>query len=150
MDGVFYNYLVIGKALKINLEYIKMDDIKDLSSIKILVDAFYGKVRTDDLLGPVFFAVIKEDWQPHLDKMYAFWNAALFGVPGFKGNPFARHAPLPITGGHFARWIKLFEETIDEHFEGPKASETKTKAGLMSIMFQSKLSAMKDSSKVVF
>jgi hemoglobin len=127
-----------------------MEDIKDLSSIKVLVDDFYGKVRADSLLGPVFSAVIKDDWQSHLDKMYAFWNAALFGVPGFKGNPFARHAPLPIAAGHFTRWIHLFEQTIDERFKGPKASETKTKAGLMSMMFQSKLSAMKDSSKVIF
>jgi hemoglobin len=127
-----------------------MEDIKDLSSVKVLVDDFYGKVRADNLLGPVFSAVIKDDWQPHLDKMYAFWNAALFGVPGFKGNPFARHAPLAIAGRHFTRWIQLFEQTIDAHFEGPKASETKTKAGLMSIMFQSKLSVMKDSSKVIF
>ncbi len=129
---------------------MKMEDIRDLSSIIVLVDDFYGKVRADDLLGPVFSAVIKDEWQPHLDKMYAFWNAALFGVPGFKGNPFARHAPLPIAGSHFERWIKLFEQTIDEHFKGPKASEAKTKAGLMSVMFQSKLSTMKDSSRVAF
>ncbi|MDP9079608.1 MAG: group III truncated hemoglobin [Bacteroidota bacterium] len=127
-----------------------MEDVKDLSSIIILVDDFYGKVHSDKLLGPVFSVVIKDDWQSHLDKMYAFWNAALFGGPGFNGNPFTTHATLPIAGSHFQRWIKLFAQTIDEHFEGPKASETKTKAGLMSLMFQSKLSATKDGSKVLF
>ena len=126
-----------------------MDDIQDLSSIKILVDSFYDKVRRDDRLGPVFFAVIKDNWQPHLEKMYAFWNAALFSVPGFKGNPFARHAPLPIEAVHFDRWISLFNQTVDEHFAGPNATEIKTKAGLMSVMFQSKLAAMKDSTKVI-
>ena len=126
-----------------------MEDIKDLSSIKILVDDFYNKVRRDDRLGPVFFAVIKDNWQPHLEKMYAFWNAALFSVPGFKGNPFARHAPLPIEAVHFDRWISLFNQTVDEHFEGINATEIKTKAGLMSVMFQSKLAAMKDGKKVI-
>ena len=127
-----------------------MEDVKDLSSIIVLVDDFYGKVHSDKLLGPIFSAVIKDDWQSHLDKMYAFWNAALFGGPGFKGSPFAMYATLPIALGHFARWIKLFAQSIDEHFEGPKASETKTKAGLMSMMCQCKLSATKDSAKVLF
>src|SRR4051812_42846383 len=125
-----------------------MKEIEGLDDIKLFVDEFYNKVREDDLIGPIFSATIA-DWQPHLDKMYAFWNAALFGVPGFKGNPFARHAPLPIAEGHFTRWLKLFEQTVNEHFEGPKASETKTKAALMAIMFQSKLSAMRDSVKVI-
>lgn len=126
-----------------------MEDIKDLDSIKILVDSFYDKVRRDDRLGPVFFAVIKDNWQPHLEKMYAFWNAALFSVPGFKGNPFARHAPLPIEAVHFDRWISLFNQTVDEHFDGANATEIKTKAGLMSVMFQSKLAAMKNSTRVI-
>ncbi len=126
-----------------------MEDIKDSSSITILVDDFYVKVREDVLLSPVFSAAIKDDWQSHLDKMYAFWNAALFGIPGCKGDPFARHVSLPIARGYFARWVKLFAQTIDEHFEGPKASETKAKAGLMSMMFQSRLSIKRDGATAI-
>jgi hemoglobin len=97
-------------------------------------------------LGPFFAEVIKNDWQPHLDKMYAFWNAALFGVPGFKGNPFARHAPLPIGNAHFDRWLDLFKETVDAHFVGPMADDAKNRAGLMAVMFMSKLANMKGGS----
>lgn len=120
-----------------------MNDIKDLTSIKILVDEFYTRVRLDGLLGPVFGEVIKNDWQPHLDKMYAFWNAALFGVAGFRGNPFAKHAPLPINDEHFNRWLELFTQTVDAHFAGPMADDAKNRAGLMAVMFQSKLANMK-------
>jgi len=120
-----------------------MKDIEDIASIRILVDDFYSRVRQDELLGPVFEAVIHDNWQPHLEKMYAFWNAALFGIPGFKGNPFARHAPLAIAGEHFERWLQLFNQTIDENFEGPMADETKKRAYTMSVMFQSKLDAMR-------
>ncbi|SDG09176.1 group III truncated hemoglobin [Mucilaginibacter sp. P25] len=123
-----------------------MNDIEDLTSIKILVDEFYTRVRLDELLGPIFAEVIKNDWQPHLDKMYAFWNAALFGVPGFKGNPFARHAPLPIGNAHFDRWLDLFKETVDAHFAGPMADDAKNRAGLMAVMFMSKLANMKGGS----
>jgi hemoglobin len=117
-------------------------DIKGLSDIVLFVDTFYSKVQSDDLIGPVFNNVIK-DWQPHLDKMYMFWNAALFGVPGFKGNPFAKHAPLPIEFKHFERWIILFNETIDEHFEGEMATDAKKRAGLMAAMFLNRLENMK-------
>ncbi|MDO3627187.1 group III truncated hemoglobin [Mucilaginibacter sp. BT774] len=123
-------------------------DITGLEDIQLFVDEFYGKVREDDLIGPVFADVIA-DWQPHLEKMYAFWNAVLFGEPGFKGNPFAKHAPLPIAGEHFGRWLELFAETIDEHFIGSIAEQAKQKAGLMAAMFMNKLDRMRNGSSHV-
>ena len=120
-----------------------MKDIENIADIQLFVDEFYDKVRGDELIGPVFAAVISGDWQPHLDRMYAFWNAALFGVPGFKGNPFAKHAPLPIAPEHFDRWLELFSITINDHFKGPMAEETKHRAGLMAAMFVYKLTKVK-------
>lgn len=117
-------------------------DIKSLDDIISFVNKFYEKVQQDDLIGPIFNNVI-EDWSPHLEKMYSFWNAVLFGVPGFTGNPFARHAPLPIKEKHFERWIFLFKETIDALFVGEMAENTKKKAETMAIMFLSKLKAMR-------
>ena len=123
-------------------------DISNFEDIVLFVDGFYSKVNQDELIGPIFHAVIT-DWNPHLAKMYDFWNAVLFGVAGFKGNPFARHAPLPIQKVHFERWLLLFEQTIDEHFLGALANETKKKAGMMAEMFLSKLSYMKGGSDTV-
>lgn len=123
-------------------------DIKGLSDIVLFVDSFYSKVQSDELIGPIFNNVIR-DWQPHLEKMYLFWNAALFGVPGFKGNPFAKHAPLPIEAKHFERWIKLFNETIDTHFEGEMARDAKKRAELMAAMFLSRLENMNGGSDKV-
>jgi len=120
-----------------------MKDIAGLEDIQLFVDEFYNKVRQDDLIGPVFAGVIT-DWQPHLDKMYAFWNAVLFGAAGFKGNPFAKHAPLPIAPEHFGRWLDLFSENIDANVAGPVAIEAKQKAGIMATMFMSKLDRMKN------
>ena len=119
-----------------------MKDIAGLEDIQLFVDEFYNKVREDDLIGPVFAGVIT-DWQPHLDKMYAFWNAVLFGAVGFKGNPFAKHAPLPIAPEHFGRWLELFSETIDANFAGPVTIEAKQKAGIMATMFMSMLDRMR-------
>jgi hemoglobin len=123
-------------------------DITNLEDIILFVDEFYNRVKEDDLIGPVFNSVIK-DWNPHLEKMYKFWNAALFGVPGFKGNPFARHAPLPISGPHFERWMELFTHIIDEHFEGKMADEVKNRAALMATMFLNRLKDMRGSADKV-
>ena len=116
--------------------------LENLEDIKLFVDSFYNKVQADDLIGPVFNTVI-DDWGPHLEKMYAFWNAALFGVPGFKGNPFARHAPLGLERPHFTRWLELFNETIDTYFEGDMAEDTKRRADVMATLFISKIESMR-------
>ena len=123
-------------------------DIKNLDDIIIFVNEFYNKVQQDELIGPIFNGVIT-DWPPHLEKMYKFWNAALFGVPGFKGNPFAKHAPLPIKAEHFDRWLILFNEIIDNSFEGEMATDTKKRAELMAAMFLSRFKGMKKGSDKV-
>ncbi len=128
-----------------------MKDIENIADIQLFVDEFYARVKADDVIGPVFLKVIPGDWQPHLNKMYAFWNAALFGAAGYKGNPFSKHAPLGIEQEHFERWLKLFHETIDKHFEGPMAEEVQKKAEIMAITFLSRLRYMAGNlDKVVF
>lgn len=119
-----------------------MKNIENIDDIKLFVDEFYIKVKADELIGPVFLEKIPGDWQPHLNKMYAFWNAALFGVQGFKGNPSAKHAPLKIEQQHFDRWLQLFHQTIDHHFEGYVAHDAKARANLMAIMFLNRLTQM--------
>lgn len=123
-------------------------EIEDIEDIKVFVDDFYTRVRVDELIGPVFMGKIAA-WQPHLDKMYAFWNAALFGVPGFRGNPFAKHAPLKIDRPHFDRWLELFYATIDERFEGFIADDAKKRAELMANMFLYRLQQLDGNSNNV-
>lgn len=124
-------------------------DIKNVEDIMLFVDKFYGKVQQDELIGPVFASVL-QDWNPHLQQMYRFWNAALFGVPGFRGNPFAKHAPLAIEAKHFERWLILFRATIEEDFEGEMAAEAKNRAELMAEMFLRRLRGLNgDPTKVI-
>ncbi|WP_431209432.1 group III truncated hemoglobin [Puia sp. P3] len=118
-------------------------DIAGLQDIKTLVDRFYDKVRNDDLLGPVFDARIK-DWQPHLDTMYNFWNMALFAETGYKGQPFSKHADLPVDSAHFNRWLHLFMTTLNENFEGPVAGEAMQKAGAVARTFLSRITQIRE------
>ncbi|WP_259067679.1 group III truncated hemoglobin [Mucilaginibacter sp. X4EP1] len=126
-----------------------MKDIETIADIRLFVDDFYARVRRDELIGPIFATVIKGDWQPHLNRMYSFWNAALFNVPGFKGNPFAKHAPLQIGQQHFDQWLALFNATINAHFEGPMANDAQNRAKLMADLFVYKLGKMNNPGNII-
>lgn len=117
-----------------------MKDIENIEDIHLLVNTFYGKVRQDDLIGPIFNAVIQDKWPLHLEKMYAFWQTVLLQEITYGGSPFPPHAKLPVEKEHFDRWLSLFRETLDTHFEGQKAEEAKWRAERMATMFYSKIS----------
>jgi hemoglobin len=85
----------------------------DEAMIERLVRGFYAKVREDAVLGPIFEARIK-DWEPHLMQMCAFWSSVALMTGRYHGTPMAKHLPLPVDGGHFDRWLALFEQTARE------------------------------------
>jgi hemoglobin len=79
-----------------------------------LVHTFYGKVRTDPLIGPIFERVI-EDWDPHLAKMCDFWSSVMLMSGRYKGNPMIAHMRLKmVRPEHFERWLELFTQTAAE------------------------------------
>ena len=114
-------------------------DITTLEDIKTLVDAFYEKVRQDELLAPIFNEQIQDRWPQHLEKMYAFWQTILLDERTYYGSPFPPHAQLPVNHSHFQRWVELFTVTADTLFRGEKAYEAKWRAGKMAEMFESKI-----------
>lgn len=115
------------------------NEILTINDIQQLVDAFYEKVREDELLGPVFNRVIEDRWPEHLEKMYRFWQTVLLDEHTYYGSPFPPHAHLPIEKKHFERWLKLFYATVNERFTGNKATEALWRAEKMAQMFQFKI-----------
>ena len=82
--------------------------------IETLVRAFYGRVRADAVLGPIFAARIT-DWEPHLRKMFDFWSSVTLMSGRYHGTPMPAHARIAEIGpDHFARWLELFAETARE------------------------------------
>jgi hemoglobin len=114
-------------------------EINSITEIKRLVDTFYEKVREDDLLAPIFNAIIQNNWPTHLEKMYRFWQTVLLHEYTYKGAPFLPHAKMPLEKVHFKRWLKLFNETLDENFEGEIAEDARKRANKMAEMFQLKI-----------
>ena len=85
----------------------------DEDVLRDLVHSFYAKVRRDAVLGPIFAARIS-DWDPHLERMVAFWSSVALMTGRYHGRPGPAHTPLPIHGAHFVRWLGLFRETARE------------------------------------
>jgi hemoglobin len=81
--------------------------------IERLVHAFYDKVRADAVLAPIFDAHIR-DWEPHLQRMCAFWSSVALMSGRYQGTPMVKHMPLPVDAEHFDRWLALFEATANE------------------------------------
>jgi hemoglobin len=81
-----------------------------------LVHAFYGKIRRDPALGPIFNRVIAEtDWPAHLAKMCDFWSSVILRSGRFRGAPMQAHIQVGgIRPTHFARWLHLFQQTAEE------------------------------------
>lgn len=121
-----------------------MRDIETIEDIKKLVNEFYGKVRKDEMLGPVFEDKIGDNWDQHLDKMYRFWQTVLLDEERtYFGNPFMKHAPLPIYKEHFHQWLSYWKETLFANFEGPLTDEALWRAEKMAYVFQVKLNTIR-------
>jgi hemoglobin len=98
------------------------------NAIGELVDRFYGKVRADAELGPVFERAIS-DWQPHLATMRNFWSSVMLTSGRYKGNPVAAHRRVDgIEFGLFDRWLALFDETCRELFDDEIAAMFRAKS----------------------
>lgn len=85
----------------------------DDEMIERLVRGFYARVRDDALLGPAFAERIT-DWEPHLERMCAFWSSVALMTGRYHGRPMPKHLPLPVDGRHFDRWLALFEATAHD------------------------------------
>lgn len=116
-----------------------MKDINNIEDIQLLVNTFYERVGKDDLIGPIFNEKLEGKWQPHLEKMYQFWQTVLLEEHTYSGRPFPPHAKLPVDTNHFERWKVLFNTTVDDFFIGAKADEAKWRAEQMAKMFLSKI-----------
>jgi hemoglobin len=91
--------------------------------IGALVDAFYARVREDEVLGPVFDGAV-DDWAEHLEKLTAFWSSVMLGAGTFRGNPMQAHLrhKAAIAPAMFERWLGLWRQTAVEHLSEGEAA----------------------------
>jgi hemoglobin len=94
----------------------------DAPYIDHFVETFYGKIRDDELLGPIFNARVR-DWPAHLARMKAFWRSVLHNSGEFAGNPMLKHIVIPgLDAAHFGHWLELFYQTLRDAEGDPAAT----------------------------
>jgi hemoglobin len=91
-------------------------------SLRLMVETFYGRVRDDEQLGPIFGAALDGHWPEHMSRMVDFWSTMLLGTKSFDGKVYSKHMAMDgITKEHFVRWLGLFRQTVTELFRDPAA-----------------------------
>ncbi len=104
--------MVSERMMRITAEIVERTGI-DTVMIDRVVRTFYGKVRADALLGPVFEERVAE-WEPHLQRMCQFWSSVALMTGVYHGSPMEKHMSLPVDGRHFDRWLGLFRQSAHE------------------------------------
>jgi hemoglobin len=109
----------------------------DEAALRNVVHTFYGKVREDAELGPVFDYAIS-DWPHHLGKMVDFWSSVMLTTGRYKGNPVMmhiKHKPR-INPPLFDRWLELWHETTEELMHPGAAAALQAKAARIAESLQ--------------
>ena len=118
-------------------------DLANRDDVEQLVVAFYERAFRDPLIGPIFTDVARMDLAAHLPVMCDFWETVLFRSGAYRRNALQVHVALhsrhPLTGAHFARWLRLWDATVDERFAGPAADRAKLQASRIAESMQRRL-----------
>ncbi|MFM2362997.1 MAG: hypothetical protein RLZZ316_1899 [Bacteroidota bacterium] len=118
-------------------------DIQTAADIQLLVDSFYKQVLPDPLIGYIFADIAQLSWEKHIPIMYQFWGSILLGKGTYEGNPMSPHIALDkkvkLEPAHFKRWLQLWEATVQEHFNGPVATDAIKRAKNIAALMQYKI-----------
>ena len=118
-------------------------DITTREDIENLLWAFYSRAFKDALIGRFFTEVVPLDLNTHIPVIADFWEAIVFNTQGYRKNVMEVHRHIhqlsAIRKEHLDRWVALFTTTIDDHFEGYKATLMKQRAQSIATLMDIKL-----------
>ena len=99
------------RDIQLNADRMGIDD----AYISQLVETFYGRVRADATLGPIFDKEIGDNWGPHLARMKDFWASVAMNAGRYTGKPVPAHTKLEgVDAAHFQIWLGLFRQTLED------------------------------------
>ena len=120
-----------------------MKDIESREDLLMLLERFYEKAMVDELIGHFFTEVAPLNLATHIPLIVDFWETILFDKAQYRGNVMDVHQHLhqlfAFKAEHFARWVLLFQQTIDGLFSGEKAERAKQRGASIATVMQIKL-----------
>jgi hemoglobin len=120
-----------------------MKDIGSREDIEFLVNEFYSKVRKNETLDYIFDEIIKINWDHHIPILVNFWETILLDKTSYYNNTMGVHfevnQKIKLEPLHFTAWLSLFDATVDENFQGEKASLAKKRAHSIADLMQFKM-----------
>jgi len=118
-------------------------DIGSREDLLLLVTRFYDKLLNDKSISYLFTDVAKINLEHHLPLLVDFWDSILFQSDTYHKNAMQPHIDLhqksPLQPQHFETWLRYFNETVDELFEGEKAFLAKERALSIATVMKIKL-----------
>lgn len=112
--------------------------------LALLMEKFYAKLLQDKKIGIFFTEVVPLDLSTHLPILVDFWEQQLFHTGNYKTNVLQVHQQLNalknITLTDFDHWLMIFNNTVDENFQGTQAAMIKTRALSIATVMKIKLS----------
>ncbi len=122
---------------------MKRKDITQRKDIELLVNEFYERVKQDQTIGPIFSDVANVNWDKHIPVMYDFWENIIFQTGNYTGNPMSAHFKIhekhPFTKAHFTSWLAIFQETLNDCFQGPNTELARQRALSIATVMEIKL-----------
>jgi hemoglobin len=119
----------------------RLDNEKAIIKMVVL---FYDKIKINMHLGGIFHSAIGNKWDTHIETMVLFWRHILLGEMVYEGRPAQKHMDMPLTHFHFEVWLELFNQTIDENFEGEIALLAKERALGIAKVIEHKIHSKND------
>ena len=111
-------------------------DLDSREHIEQFVDRFYSRVLADEHLAPIFLDVAAVDLAVHLPHIKDYWCKLLLGDKHYRRHTMDIHRQLhgrqPLRAGDFQRWLALFNATMDEGFEGERATRARQVAAAIA------------------
>lgn len=118
-------------------------DIENREDLLKLVTSFYDKLLADPSISYLFTDVAKIDLDHHLPVLVDFWEMILFHADTYQKNAMKPHMILnsqsPLNAEHFKTWLKYFNATLDELFEGEITEQAKQRAQSIATVMQLKI-----------
>ena len=118
-------------------------DISSRADLLLLISKFYEKLLADDLINYLFTDIAKINLDHHLSVLVDFWDSILFQSDTYHKNAMQPHIDLhqksPLQPHHFETWLRYFNETVDELFDGDKAFLAKERALSIATVMKIKL-----------